>query len=71
MKCFFEIEFDKHNVVRLSIMFSIFLVFRVEIEMKVQNQNVVIDEHFNDHFSYILQRSFKSSSVIDDVLIDD
>jgi hypothetical protein len=30
-----EIEFDKHNVVRLSIMLSILLVFRVEIEMKV------------------------------------
>jgi hypothetical protein len=32
-----EIEFDKHDVVRLNIMFSILLVFRVEIEMKVQN----------------------------------
>jgi hypothetical protein len=30
-----EIEFDKHDVVRLSIMFSILLVFRVEIEMKI------------------------------------
>ncbi len=30
-----EIEFDRHDVVRLSIMFSILLVFRVEIEMKV------------------------------------
>jgi hypothetical protein len=30
-----EIEFDKHDVVRLSIMLSILLVFRVEIEMKV------------------------------------
>jgi hypothetical protein len=30
-----EIEFDKHDVVRLSIMFSILLVFRVKIEMKV------------------------------------
>jgi hypothetical protein len=30
-----EIEFDKHDVVRLRIMLSILLVFRVEIEMKV------------------------------------
>ncbi len=30
-----EIEYDKHNVVRLNIMLSILLVFRVEIEMKV------------------------------------
>jgi hypothetical protein len=68
---FFEIEFDKHDVMRLNIMLSILLVFRIEIEMKVQNQNVVIDEHFDDHLSYVLQRFFESSSVIDDVLIDD
>jgi hypothetical protein len=68
---FFEIEFDEHDVVRLSIIFSILLVFRVEIEMKVQNQNVIINEHLDDHFSYILQRFFESSNVIDDVLIDD
>jgi hypothetical protein len=30
-----EIEFDKHDVVCLSIMLSILLVFRVEIEMKI------------------------------------
>jgi hypothetical protein len=52
-------------------MFSILLVFRVEIKMKIQNQNIVIDEHFDDHFSYVLQRLFKSLSVIDDVLTDD
>ncbi len=68
---FFEIEFDKHDVVRLNIMFSILLVFRVKIKMKIQNQNIVIDEHFDDHFSYVLQRLFKSSNLIDDVLIDD
>ncbi len=52
-------------------MLSILLVFRVEIEMKIQNQNIVIDEHLDDHFSYVLQRLFESSRVIDDVLIDD
>jgi hypothetical protein len=52
-------------------MFSIMLVFRVEIEMKVQNQNVIIDKHFDDYFSYVLQRFFKSSNVIDDVFVDD
>jgi hypothetical protein len=31
----FEIRFDKHNVMRLSIMLSILLIFCVEIEMKV------------------------------------
>ncbi len=67
----FEIEFDKHDVVRLNIMFSILFVFRVEIEIKIQNQNVVINEHFDDHFSYVLQRLFKSLNVIDDVLTDD
>jgi uncharacterized protein (DUF924 family) len=30
-----EIEFDEYDIVRLSIMLSILLVFRVEIEMKV------------------------------------
>jgi hypothetical protein len=30
-----EIKFDRHDVVRLSIMFSILLVFRVEIKMKL------------------------------------
>jgi hypothetical protein len=52
-------------------MLSILLVFRVEIEMKVQNQNVIIDEHFDDYFSYVLQRLIKSSNVIDDILTDD
>jgi hypothetical protein len=52
-------------------MFSILLVFRVEIEMKIQNQNIVIDKHFDNHSSYVLQRLFESSNVIDDVLIDD
>jgi hypothetical protein len=66
-----EIEFDRHDVVRLSIMLSILLVFRVEIEMKVQNQNVVIDEYLDDHSSYVLQHFFESSRVIDDVLTDD
>jgi hypothetical protein len=68
---YYEIEFDKHDVVRLSIMFSILLVFRVEIEMKIQNQDVIIDEHFDNHSSYVLQRLFESSRVIDIVLIDD
>jgi hypothetical protein len=67
----FEIEFDRHDVVRLSIMLSILLVFRIEIEMQVQNQNAVIDKHLDDHSSYVLQRFFESSSVINDVLIDD
>jgi hypothetical protein len=67
----FEIKFDEHDVVRLNIMLSILLVFRVEIEKKVQNQNVVLDEHFDDHFSYVLQRLCESLSVINDVLIDD
>jgi hypothetical protein len=30
-----EIEYDRHDVVHLSIMLSILLVLRVEIEMKV------------------------------------
>jgi hypothetical protein len=68
---FFEIEFDKHDVVRLNIILSILLVFRVEIKMKIQNQNIVIDEHLDDHSSYVLQRLFESSNVIDDVLTDD
>ncbi len=52
-------------------MLSILLVFRVVIEMKIQNQNIIIDEHFDDHSSYVLQRLFESSNVVDDVLIDD
>jgi hypothetical protein len=56
---------------RLNIMFSILLVFRIEIKMKIQNQIIVIDKHFDDHLSYVLQRLFESSSVINDVLIDE
>ncbi len=67
----FEIKFSKHDVVRLNIMLSILLVFRVEIKIKIQNQNIIIDEHFDDHLSYVLQRLFDSSNVIDDVLTDD
>jgi hypothetical protein len=52
-------------------MLLILLVFRVEIEMKVQNKNIVFNEQFDDHFSYVLQRFFESLNVIDDVLTDD
>jgi hypothetical protein len=52
-------------------MFSILFIFRVEIEMKIQNQNVIIDKHFDNYFSYVLQRFFELLNVIDDILIDD
>jgi hypothetical protein len=52
-------------------MLSILLVFRVEIEMKVQNKNIIIDEHFDDRFSYVLQHFFESLNVMNDVLIND
>jgi hypothetical protein len=34
---FFEVKFNKHNVMCLNIMFSTLFVFRVEIEMKIKN----------------------------------
>jgi hypothetical protein len=53
----------------LNIMLAILLELRVKIQMKIQNEKVVIDQHVNNHFSNVLHRRFKSSNVIRDVLI--
>ncbi len=50
-------------------MFAILLEFRNKIQMKVQNEKIIIDRHVDDHFSNVLHHHFKSSSVICDVLI--
>ncbi len=55
----------------LSVMFSIKLELRIKIQMKVQNEKIIIDRHVDDHFSNVLHYRFESLSVIRDVLIVD
>jgi hypothetical protein len=52
-------------------MFAILFKLRVKIQMKVQNKKIIIDRHFDNHFSNVLHCHFKLSSVIRDVLIID
>ncbi len=52
-------------------MLSILLELRIEIQMKVQNEKIIVDRHVDDHFSNILYCDLKSSSIIRDVLIID
>ncbi len=66
-----RIRFVRHDFVNLSVMFSILLELRIETQMKVQNEKIVIDRHVDDHFSNVLHCRFKSSNVIRDVLIVD
>jgi hypothetical protein len=53
----------------LNIMFAILLELRVKIQMKVQNEKIIINRHVDNHFSNVLHCYLKSSSVIRDVLI--
>ncbi len=66
-----EIRLVRHDLVNLSIVLAILLEFRVKIQMKVQNEKIVIDRHVNNHFLNVLHRRFESSSVIRDILIVD
>jgi hypothetical protein len=68
---FNEIRLVRHDLVNLSIMLAILLEFRVKIQMKIQNEKIVIDRHVNNHSSNVLHRRFKLSNVIRDVLIVD
>jgi hypothetical protein len=52
-------------------MFSILFKFRVEIQMKVQNKKIIVNQHVDNHFSNVLHCGFESLSVIRDVLIVD
>ncbi len=52
-------------------MLAILLKFRIKIQMKIQNEKIIVDEHVNDHFSNALHCRFESSSVIRNVLIVD
>jgi hypothetical protein len=52
-------------------MLSILLELRIETQMKVQNEKIIIDQHVDDHFSNVLHCRFESSNVIRDVLIID
>jgi hypothetical protein len=61
----------RHDLINLSIMLAILLEFRVKIQMKVQNEKIIIDRHVDNHSSNVLHCHFKSSNVIRDVLIID
>jgi hypothetical protein len=52
-------------------MLAILLEFRVKIQMKVQNEKIIINRHVDNHFSNVLHCHFESSNVIRDVLIVD
>jgi hypothetical protein len=52
-------------------MLAILLEFRVKIQMKIQNEKIIIDRHVDNHFSNVLHYHFKSLNVIRDVLIID
>jgi hypothetical protein len=55
----------------LNIMLAILLELRVKIQMKVQNEKIIIDRHVDNHSSNVLHCHFKSSNVILDVLTVD
>ncbi len=52
-------------------MLSILLVLRIETQIKIQNEKIIIDRHVDNHFSNVLRCRFESSSVICSVLIVD
>ncbi len=52
-------------------MLAILLELRIKIQMKIQNEKIIINRHVDDHSSNVLHRHFKSSNVICDVLIVD
>ncbi len=52
-------------------MFSILFELRIETQMKVQNEKIIINRHINNHLSNVLHCRFKSSNVVRDVLIVD
>jgi hypothetical protein len=57
---------------RLNIMLTILLEFRINIQIKIQNKKIIIDQHVNDHFSNVLHCRFESLSVIrSDLIIDE
>ncbi len=49
-------------------MLAILLELRVKIQMKVQNEKIIIDQHVDNHFSNVLHCHFESLNVIRDVL---
>ncbi len=52
-------------------MFSLLLEFRIKIQIKIQNEEIIINRHVDDHFSNVLHYRFESLNVIRDVLIVD
>ncbi len=52
-------------------MLAILLELRVKIQMKIQNEKIIIDRHVDDHFFNVLHCHLESSNVIRDVLIVD
>jgi hypothetical protein len=68
---FNRVRLVRHDLMNLSIMLAILLELRVKIQMKIQNEKIIIDRHVDDHFSNVLHCHFELSSVIRDVLIVD
>ncbi len=52
-------------------MLAILLKLRVKIQMKIQNQKIIIDRDIDNHSSNVLHCHFESSNVIRDVLTVD
>ncbi len=50
-------------------MFLILLILRIETQMKIQNEKIIVDQHVDDHFSNVLHCRFESSNVIRNDLI--
>jgi hypothetical protein len=52
-------------------MLSILLELRIETQMKVQNEKIIVDRHVDDHLANVLHCRFESSNVVREVLIVD
>jgi hypothetical protein len=68
---FNRIRLIRHDFVNLNIMLAILLELRVKIQMKVQNEKIIINRQIDNHSSNFLHCHFESLNVIRDVLIVD
>jgi energy-coupling factor transporter transmembrane protein EcfT len=55
---FNRIRLIRHDFVNLNIMLAILLEFRVKIQMKVQNEKIIVNRHVDNHFSNISHYHF-------------
>ncbi len=52
-------------------MLLILLEFRIKIQMKIQNEKIIVDQRVDNHFSNVLHCRFELLSVVRNVLIVD